>query len=98
MVGKAEEVADMDGVALHHSEQPLLPGRQAQAVLAADDRFAADVISDIVEVDRAPKRFAGGEQFRNMRTLHEAETGFRAPEIWCDFFDRHPIARRDPRQ
>src|ERR1700679_3226711 len=86
LIGRqAEEVADMDGVALHHGEQPLLPLRQAQAVFAADHRFMTDIIRHIVEIDRTPQRFTGGEQFRNMGPLHEAETRFRAPEILRDF-------------
>src|SRR5262249_51916575 len=35
LVGRqAEEIADMDGVALHHGKDPLLPRWQAAAVLA----------------------------------------------------------------
>jgi hypothetical protein len=29
IIGQAEEVADMHGIALHDGEEPLLPGRQA---------------------------------------------------------------------
>jgi len=92
IAGQAEEVADMDGVALHHGEEPLLPGRQAQAVLAADHRLMADIIGDVVEIDRAAQRFAGGEQLGNVGTLHESETRFRAPEIRRDFLDSHAVA------
>ena len=56
---QAEEVTDMNGVALHHGKQPLLPGRQTLAIFTADDGLVADIISDIVEVDRASQRFAG---------------------------------------
>src|ERR1700747_562324 len=69
--GQAEEIADMDRVALHHGEERLLPCGKALAVLAADHRFMADVIGDVIEIDRAPQRFAGREQLRNMRALHE---------------------------
>src|ERR1700676_960202 len=79
--GQAEEVADMGGVALHDSEDSLLPGWQAHAVLAGDHRLVAHVIGHVVEVDCATQRFAGGEQFRNMRALHEAEASFGAPEV-----------------
>ena len=97
IVGKIEEVADMSGVALHYGEEPLLPGRQTLAVLAANHRFMADVISHVAEIDRASQRLAGGEQFRDMRTLHEAEARFRAPEIRRDLLDRHAVAGGDPR-
>jgi hypothetical protein len=52
----------MSGVALHYGEEPLLLGRQTLAVLAANDRFMADVISHVAEIYRAPQRLAGGEQ------------------------------------
>ena len=54
IAGKTEEVADMDGVALHHGEEPLLPGRQAEAVLAADHRLMADIIGDVVKIVGSP--------------------------------------------
>lgn len=69
IVRQAEEVADVDGVALHDGEEPLLPCRQAPAVLAADHRLMTDVVGDIVEIDRAAQRSTGGEQFRDMRPL-----------------------------
>src|ERR1700687_491383 len=92
IVGQAEEVADVDGVALHNGEEPLLPGRQAHAVLAADHGLVADVVGHIVEIDGAAQRFAGGEQFRDMRPLPEAETRLRAPVIRRDFLDGHAVA------
>ncbi len=80
LIGReTEEVADMDSVALHHSEHPFLTGRQAQVVLAADDGFAADIIGEVVEVDRTPQRFAGGEQFRNLARLFRLSSGCAAP-------------------
>src|SRR3981081_773396 len=45
-----KEVADMDRIALKHDEDPLLPGRQAVAVLARHDRFPPHIIGDIIEV------------------------------------------------
>src|SRR6185312_1741952 len=96
IVGKAEEVADMDGVALHHGKQPFLASRQAPAVLAADHRLMADIVGDIVEIDIAAERLASSEQFGNMRTLHQAEACFRAPEIRGELLDGHPVARGDP--
>src|SRR3984885_9368193 len=87
----------MDRVALHHGEYPLLPGGQALAVVATDHRFMADIISDVAEVDRAAQRFAGGEKFGNVGTLHETESRFRAPEIWRYLLDCNPVAGADPR-
>ena len=59
IAGEAEEVADMDRVALHDREESFLPSGKAFAVLTTDHRLVAEVISDIVEVDRASQRFAG---------------------------------------
>ena len=39
LVRQAQEVADMDGVALHDSKEPFLPCGKAFAVLAADHRL-----------------------------------------------------------
>src|SRR3982074_1657066 len=97
IVGQAEEVADVNSVALHHGEEPLLPGGQAHAVLAADHRLVAHVIRHVAKIDRAPPRFTGCEQFGNMWTLHEAETRLGAPKIRRDLLDRDAVARRDPR-
>src|ERR1700732_4122829 len=47
--GKTEEVADMDGVALHDGEEPLLPGGYSVAVLAGNHRLVTDVIGHVVE-------------------------------------------------
>src|SRR5215472_7265691 len=79
--GQAEEVADMDGVALHDREYPLLPGRQAVAVVAMDHGFVPDIIGHVVDVDRAAQRLAGGEQLWNVGTLHEAEARFGTPKV-----------------
>src|SRR6202163_1136057 len=97
IVGQVEEVADMNSVALHHREEPLLPGGQAHAVLAADHRLVAHVIRHVAKIDRAPPRFTGCEQFGNLRTLHETETRLGAPKIRRDLLDRDAVARRDPR-
>jgi len=69
IVWQAEEVADMDGVALHDSKEPFLPCGKAFAVLAADHRLMAHVIRHVADVDRASQRSAGRQQFRDMRTL-----------------------------
>lgn len=58
IAGKAEEVANMDRIALHDREESLLPSGKASAVLTPDHRLVAEVVSDIVEVDRASQRFA----------------------------------------
>jgi len=83
--GEAEEVADMDRIALHDREERFLPAGQPFTVFPADHRLVANIISDIVEVDYAAKRFAGCQEFWNVGTLHEAEPRFRPPEIWRDF-------------
>src|SRR5579871_785887 len=70
---EAEEIADVDRIPFHHREYPLLPCWQPGAVLAVDHGFVTDIISDVAEVDSAAQRLAGGDQFRNIRTLHEAE-------------------------
>src|SRR6185312_9126701 len=75
--GQAEEVADMDGVAFHHGEDALLPGRKAVAAIAVDHRFVSDEVGDVVYIDGATKRLAGRKQLRNVRPLHEAEASFR---------------------
>ena len=59
IAGKAEEVADVNRIALHDREESFLPRGKAFPVLTADYRLVAEVISDIVEVDRASQRFAG---------------------------------------
>src|SRR3984893_16407309 len=97
VVRQAEEVADMDRVALHHGEEPLLPAGHPHAVVAADHGFMPDIIGDVGKVDGAAERFTGSEQFRNMRPLHEAEMRFRAPEIRRDLFDREALAGWQPR-
>src|ERR1700753_1504222 len=57
LIGReAEKVADVNGIALHHGKEGLLPSRQALAVLAADHRLVADVIGDVVEIDCAAQR------------------------------------------
>src|ERR1700688_366167 len=68
--GKAEEVADVSGVALHDGVDPLLPDGHAHAILTGNHGLAAHIIGHVVEVDRATKRLAGGEQFRNMRAFN----------------------------
>src|SRR6185437_2637708 len=93
---QAEEVADMDRVALHHRKELLLPARQAHAILAVDHGFVADIISDVVEIDGAAERSAHRKQLRNMRPLHEAELRFRAPEIRHDLLQHDAPAGRDP--
>src|SRR5260370_765847 len=86
-------MTDASSVALHHGEEPLLPGGPAHAVLAADHRLVAHVIRHVAKIDRAPQRFTGCEQFGNMRTLHEAETRLGAPKIRRDLLDRNAVAR-----
>jgi hypothetical protein len=54
IAGETEELANMCSIALDASEEPLLPGGQAHAVLAADNRLMAHVIGDVAQIDRAP--------------------------------------------
>src|ERR1700730_14564204 len=96
IVGQAEEVADMDGVALHDGEDPLLPGRQALTVVTGDHRLVTYIVGNVGNVDRAAEPFAGGQQVGNVRTFHEAETRFGAPEIRHDFPKRDAVGGRDP--
>src|SRR5207253_5496404 len=84
IVGKAEEIADMGGIALHRDKKPLLPGRQALSVAAAHHRFMTHVISDISEIYRADERFAGHEKLGDVGTLHEAKSRFGAADVWHD--------------
>jgi hypothetical protein len=53
---EAEEIADVHGVTLHRGEKRLLPFCQALPVLPANDRFVADVIGDVVEIEGAALR------------------------------------------
>jgi hypothetical protein len=48
-----EEIADMDHVAFHEVEQRFLPSGQPLAVVAMQDSFLADRISNIGKIDPA---------------------------------------------
>ncbi|GAC1336493.1 MAG: hypothetical protein NVSMB20_12570 [Bradyrhizobium sp.] len=43
IAGQAEEIADVNRVALHHGEDALLPGGKAPAVFARDDSLTTHI-------------------------------------------------------
>jgi hypothetical protein len=51
---KAEEIADVHGVSLHRGEERLLPFGQTLPVAPVNDRFAGDVIGDVVGSKKQP--------------------------------------------
>ena len=66
-------------VCLSHGEKNLLPSRQTFPALAADDRFKANVIGDVLKLERAPVAVSGEPQeVWNVRPLHESITRRRA--------------------
>ena len=53
---KPEEIADVHGVSLHRGEESLLPSGYAHPVLPMNDRFVANIVGDIVEIEGAALR------------------------------------------
>jgi hypothetical protein len=88
---QAEEIADMNRVALHHGEKGFLPGGQPLAVLAAHNGLVTDVVGHIAKIYRSSGGPAGLQQFWNMGTFHETVTSFRAPEMWGNFAGGNPL-------
>ncbi len=80
-VREFEEIAYMRRVALHHSENALLPARQAAAILTSHDGFVTNVIRDVTEIDRAPLSFAVLKKGWNVRALHKSVPCLGAPKL-----------------
>ena len=94
---KAEEIADMHGVSLHRGEKRLLPFSQTLPVGPVNDRFAGDVIGDVVGIEAATLLARLSQKLRNVRPFHESIAGRHAPEIRRNL-DRHQaLGRLDPR-
>jgi hypothetical protein len=53
---KPEEIADVHGVSLHRGEESLLPSGYARPVLPVNDRFVANIVGDVVEIEGATFR------------------------------------------
>ena len=62
----------MHGVSLHCGEKRLLPFGETFSVLAVNDRFVADVLGDVVELDEAATIACLSQERRNVRSLHES--------------------------
>ena len=97
VAGKAEEIADMHGVSLHRGEKRLLPFSQTLPVGPVNDRFAGDVIGDVVGIEAAALLARLSQKRRNVRPFHESIAGRHAPEIRRNLDRRQALGRLDPR-
>src|SRR3984893_8875821 len=94
---KTEEIADVHGVSLHHGEECLLPLSQTLPVAPVNDRFAGDVIGDVVGIEGAALLARLSQEGRNVWPLHESIARRRAPEIGGHLNRRQALGLLDPR-
>ena len=78
---KTEEIADVHGVSLHRGEECLLPLSQTLPVAPVNDRFAGDVIGDVVGIEGAALLARLSSRGPECLALHEFIARRRAPEI-----------------
>src|SRR5580700_1133593 len=92
-----EEIADVDGVSLHHDIQGFLPFGHSSSIVARDDRAVADVVDHITKVEGVVLQAGLFEHGRNIRLFHKAEPRRSTPIIWLYFFHEKALRILDPR-